>query len=267
MLDCWLGQVIYQLVQWKVARVIEKFDTVASRFIVAPSITLVDLRRLAPTFVAGQLLATMRAVSFGEGPSTPGLDRELEVGGSLGPGDSPLLTEETVSEWVSTLGIRRAAVRLLAIPLMYQVQKRAINDVDYRGPYMDSETQQTWWIAAHAAVTNSGPNGTRHDSSSSGTSVRLTQQVGNCCDSLRMWYLPIVCRRSVDQRLLSLAHDRIVDCAALITLQHREALLNEIESYEQILMSRTIPHTLPDQELRAAGRFSVFLTAVRRVLD
>ena len=185
MFDCWLGQVIHQLVQWKVARVIEKFDTVVSRFIAAPSITIVDLRRLAPTFVAEQLLATMRMVSFGEGPSTPGLDRELEVGGSLAPGESPLLTEETVSEWVSTLGMRRAAVRLLAIPLMYQVQKRATNDVDYRGPYMDSETQQTWWIAAHAAVTNTWPNSTRHDSRSSSTSVRLTQQVRTCFDSLR----------------------------------------------------------------------------------
>ena len=74
----------------------------------------------------------------------------------------------------------------------------------------------------------------------------------------------------VDQGLLSCqcpAADRVVDRAVFITLQHREALLNEIESYEQILMSRTIPHTLPDQELRAAGRFSLFLTAVRRVLD
>jgi hypothetical protein len=181
-------------VQWKVARVVEKFDTVVSRFIAAPSVTVVDLRRLAPKFVAGQLLATLRAVSFGEGPSAPGLDRELQVGASLAPGESPLLTEETVSEWVLELGVRRAAVRLLAIPLMYQVQKRATNDVDYSGPYMDSETQQTWWIAAHAAVMNTWPNGTRHGSSgSSSTSARLTQQVRSCCDSLRMWYIPLVC--------------------------------------------------------------------------
>ena len=32
-------------------------------------------------------------------------------------------------------------------------------------------------------------------------------------------------------------------------------------------MSHIVGHTLSDQELRAAGRFSVFLTAVRRVLD
>jgi hypothetical protein len=32
-------------------------------------------------------------------------------------------------------------------------------------------------------------------------------------------------------------------------------------------MSHTVHHTRPDEELRAAGRFSVLLTAVRRVLD
>ena len=113
-----LATVLHQLVRWKVVRVIEKFDSVLSRFIAAPSLTVPDLRRLAPQFVAGQLLATMRAVSFGEGPLSPGLDRELEVGASLAPGEPPLLTEAAVSEWVSALGTRRAAVRLLAIPLM-----------------------------------------------------------------------------------------------------------------------------------------------------
>ena len=214
-----LVTVLHQLVRWKVVRVIEKFDSVFSRFIAAPSLTVPDLQRFAPQFVAAQLLATMRAVSFGEGPLSPGLDRELEVGASLAPGEPPLLTEEAVSEWVSTLGVRRAAVRLLAIPLMYQAQKRATNDVDYRGPYMDSETQESWWIAAHAAVADPWLSGSR----------------------------PVVSNGPMRP-----------------TRQLREALLAEIQSDEQILM---FGHTLPDQELRAAGRFSVFLTAVRRVLD
>ena len=47
-----------------------------------------------------------------------------------------------------------------------------------------------------------------------------------------------------------------------IALQHREALLAEIQSDEYILKISTL-HT----ELREAGRFSVFLTAVRRVLE
>lgn len=221
MIDGWLRQVVYQLVQWKVARVIEKFDTIVSRFIAAPSITGADLRRLAPMFAAGQLLATMRAVSFGEGPSVPGLDRELEVGASLAPGELPLLTEEMVSEWVSRFGMRRAAVRLLAIPLLYQLQKRATNDVDYGGPYMDNETQETWWIAAHAAVTNIWPKGTLHGSSS--MSVRLTHQVRSCCDSVRMWYtrlssFGLLISNCYLSNVCAHTHDCVVVCAIFILL-------------------------------------------------
>lgn len=157
---------------------IEKFDGVSSRFIAAPSVTEADLRFLAPQFVAAQLLATMRTVAFGEAALVPELDRELEVGASLTPGDPPLLSEATVTQWVSTLGMRRAAVRLLAIPLMYQEKRAKTHDVDYQGPYMNSEIQENWWRTAHEAVADPWPN----DNHSSNTSMRPTRRVRASCN-------------------------------------------------------------------------------------
>lgn len=157
-------------------RVIDKFDSLTSRFIAAPSVTVAYLQRLAPQFVAAQLLATMQAVSFGE--PTPGLDRELNVGANIASGEPPLLTEETVSKWVSRIGVQRTAVRLLAIPLMYQALKRATNDVDYAGPYMNSDTQETWWRAAHAAVADPWPHSGQHGSNHNDhTPMRPTREV------------------------------------------------------------------------------------------
>ena len=206
-------------------------------------------QRLAPQFVAAQLLATMRSVPFGESSHTPaglqspsgagaagggggggGPQQQFEVGASLSIGEPPLLSEETVARWVSTLGVRWTAVRLLAVPLLYQAQRRATNDVDYNGPSgRDGETQERWWQEAHTTVATTWPG--QHPIGGAKHQQQQQQQ------------------RSGGPRW---------------TREDRQALLAEIKQDEFKLHNQNTPIA---QELRAAGKFSVLLSAVHQVLE
>lgn len=70
--------------------------------------------RLGARFTAAQLLTTVKSELFAG---------YLEIGGSILSFEAPMLTEEDVTGWVETIGVRRAATRLLAVPLLFQVSR------------------------------------------------------------------------------------------------------------------------------------------------